>query len=133
MFTCNSFLPLFYIEKLRLTVYLLELISFGVDSLALHLTAHYRSFQSHDTKVVAVGSLDYHHVSHLDALSGRIPVDTFSGILEAHLEIILVLFLIYPRKPVIDLKLAAPLTVCTLDLATLGPLDYTSARTVIFL
>ena len=133
MLTCDRFLPLLYIEKLCLAVDLLEFICFRIHSLAFHLAAHNRSFESHDTQVVAVGGLDNHHVSHLDALSGRIPVDTFSGILEAHLEIILVLFLVYPREPVIDLKLAAALTICTLNLATLTPLDYASARTVIFL
>jgi hypothetical protein len=133
MLARNGLLPPFDIEKLGLAVNPLELECLRIDPLAFHLTAYNRAFKGHYAQIMAICSLDDDKVTCPDALTRSILVYTLSCILETDFKKVLELLLTHSCKPVIDFKLAAPLTVCTLDLATLGPLDYTSARTVIFL
>ena len=69
MLAGNRLLPFLNIEKLRLSIYLLELIGLRIDSLALHLTCYNRSFESNYAKIMAICSLDDDHITHLDALA----------------------------------------------------------------
>ena len=111
LLTGDRFLPLGYVQRLGLAVYLLQLGRVGIDSLALHLPSHDRAFEGHDTKVVAVGRLHDHQVTCLDALPGRVEVYSLTGILEAYLEQVLVLLLDDSVKPVVRFQLAAALAV----------------------
>ena len=133
MLTGNRLLPSFNIKKFGLPIYLLELVSLGIYSLAFHLTRHYRTLEGHDAQIVSVGSLDNDEVSGLYALTGCIPVDALARILETHLEKLLVLLLAHAGKPVVDLELATTLTVVAVDLSRLAALHCTSSGAVIFL
>ena len=62
-------LPSFYVEKLGLAIYPLELECLGIYPLALHLTADDRALESHDAEVMAVGSLHDHKIAGLHALA----------------------------------------------------------------
>ena len=106
-----GFLPLYDIVLAGLAIDLLELGSLGIDALAAHLARHYRTLESHDAEVVAVGGLDYHHVPYLDVLSGGIGIDALARILETDLEKTVIHFLGDALQPVIVLELAASLTV----------------------
>jgi hypothetical protein len=68
---------------------------------------------------MTVCRLDNNEITGLDALTGLIAINALTGILESDLEIVLVLLLIHTCKPVIDLKLAATLAICTIKLARL--------------
>ena len=131
MLTCNSLLPLLYIELLSLTIYSLELICLRIYSLALHLSADNRSLQGNNTKVMTIRSLDNHKISGLDALTGCVAVYSLAGVLEAHFEELIELFLINALKPIIHLKLAAALTIVALNFASLRTLYCTASRAVI--
>ena len=117
MLTCNGLLPLLDIEKFRLAVYPLELKGLRIYPLGLHLTSDDWALKSHDAKVVAGCSLDDHQVSCLETLSGSVTVYRLARILETDFEIVLVLLLIHPLEPVIDLQLTAALTIVAFNLA----------------
>ncbi len=132
MLPCDSLLPLFYIKKLGLAVYLLKPESFLVNTLAFHLPRNNRPFKRDDTKVMAICSLHNHHITGLDALAGHIHVNGLPCILEPDFKIVFVLFLLHSGKPVINFKLAAPLTVAAIKLSSFKALNRTSPRAVIF-
>jgi hypothetical protein len=76
---------------------------------------------------MSICSLNDNRVTGLDTLTGRVTIDTLAGVLETHLEIILILFLTHALKPVVDLKLTASLTIGAVHLASLSTLYNTSA------
>ena len=133
MLTCYSLLPSLDIEKLSLTVNPLELECFRIYPLALHLTCDNGAFESNDSEVVTVGSLDNDHIPYLYALTGAIAEDGLAGILETNLEQILILLLTDSLQPVIHLKLAAALTIGAIHLAGLRTLHYTTSGAVVSL
>jgi hypothetical protein len=110
-------LPSFYVEKLGLAIYPLELECLRIYPLALHLAAYDRSLESHDAQVMSVGSLHDDKVSGLYALTGTVTVDTFPCILETDFKIVLVLLLVDAGKPVIHFQLAASLTIVAINLS----------------
>ena len=133
MLTGNRLLPFLYIEELGLTIYPLELEGCWIHPFALHLATDYRSLKSDNTKVMTVSSLNYDKISGLDALTGSVSVYSLAGILEADHIKVLELLLINSCKPIIYLKLAATLPICTLQLAGIRPLYHTAAGAVKFL
>ena len=103
----DGFLPFFNIQRLRLPVDFLEFRICRVNAFAFHLPSDYRAFQGHDSQVVAALCFDDHKVAHLDALSGGIGIDAFTGILEPDFEQVGVLPLGNAFQPVIVFELAA--------------------------
>ena len=126
-----GFLPFLYVEELGLAVDAAYVRTVGLHPLAFHLVAHSRSFEGDYAQVVAGGRLHYHHIPGLYGLAGVVPVYPFAGVLEAHLEEVLVLLLGHTLEPVIDLELAAALTVGADGFALLVVLDYVSPRAVV--
>ena len=133
MLTCNGLLPLLDIEELGLAIYPFELKGLGIYPLGLHLTSDDWALKGHDAKVVAGCSLDDHHVSCLETLSGSVTVYRLARILETDFEIVLVLLLIHPLEPVIDLQLTASLSICTFQLTGFLSFHDTTTGTVVSL
>ena len=80
------FLPLLDIKGLGFAVYFLEFGSLRIYALAGHLAGHNGAVESNYPKVVAVGSLYNHQVTHAELLLRIVDIEALAGIFETHLE-----------------------------------------------
>ena len=111
LFPGYGFLPTLYVVWTRFAVDFPDFRRLRVHALALHLPAHDGTFQRHDSQIMPRGGLHHHQVPGFDALAGCIHIESLPGILETHLKVGIELLLRDALEVIVNLKLAAALTV----------------------